>query len=366
VKGPQRDTDLRLAAVRRAMRKQSLGRFLVTSREHVRYLSNFSGSSGWLIIGPRERLLLTDFRYRDQAGEEAPHWSLHLAQAGLPAAVGELATAWDHRRVGYESAHLTVRDFQLLAESDGGSPPPVEWIPTERLVEGIALIKDEGEIGAIAAAAAIADLVYAEVVSLIRPGVTEREIAVEIECRTRRRGGEGTAFPPIVASGLRAALPHAGPTDRRIAEGDMVIIDMGVVVRGYRSDLTRTVAVGSASERLREIYRIVAEAQAAAVDMVHPGIDGVELDAVARRIITEHGYGEAFGHNLGHGVGLRVHEGPSLSWRSTDVLAPGMVVTIEPGIYLPGWGGVRIEDLVVVTRHGRHVLSTAPKDLQVV
>ncbi len=228
-------------------------------------------------------------------------------------------------------------------------------------------IKDAIEIETISRAAELTDRLFSELVDFVRVGVTEREIAAEAEYRARKLGGDGLAFPSIVASGPRAALPHATPTDRAIQPGDMITFDLGVCVDGYASDMTRTVAVQYVTDELRRVYDLVLRAQVAALDAVRPGMNCAELDGIARAIIADAGHAEHFGHSLGHGVGLRVHEAPALSWRATDsTLEPGMIVTIEPGVYLPGWGGVRIEDLVVVTETGRRVLSQSTKDLLIV
>jgi Xaa-Pro aminopeptidase len=270
--------------------------------------------------------------------------------------------------VGFESSFLTVREHNNLRKplENGGAPSDVEWVSTEQLVERLLLVKDSAEIGHITRAAEITDAVFADVLTLVKPGVAERELAAEIEYRARRLGADRMAFPPIVASGPNAALPHAQPGDRRLEHGDMVTFDIGAEKEGYASDMTRTIAVGRAGEQLRNVYDTVLRAQVRAVNAVKPGMPCVDLDRVARAYIEERGYGEAFGHSLGHGVGIRVHDSPSVSWRSEETLAEGMVITIEPGIYLAGWGGVRIEDLVVVTAQGCRVLCSTPKDLCIV
>ena len=362
----------RLTAVRASLAEQSIDRLVVTSRENVRYLSGFSGSSGWAVVGREDAALITDFRYREQAEEQAPGWRIEVVKRGVHRGLREMGREWSGARVGYESAHLTMRDYDQLTNgaledaADAPPPPAVEWVGTNRVVENAMARKDSVEIDAIAEAARITDRVFDELLGVARVGVTERELAAEVEYRSRKLGGEGTAFPPIVASGPRAALPHAEPSDRAIEPGDMVTIDIGVKLDGYASDMTRTIAVGSASERLREIYAVVLDAQTTALDAVRPGIGGSELDAIAREHIDRQGFGEAFGHSLGHGVGLRIHEAPAVGPRSTETLEAGMVVTVEPGIYLPGWGGVRIEDIAVVTDEGRRVLSETTKELIVV
>lgn len=371
---PLLHTERRLSALRHAMAEAEIDQFLVTSRENVRYLSGFSGSSGWLLIGADSRILITDFRYREQAGEESPGWQVKIVSTGLHGAVRDNLAQDSVRRIGYESAHLSVRDFEQLTTTDSVNTPSdttrsnqIEWVSMRDLVERGMAVKDVSEIETIAQAAELTDRVFGELVDFVRVGVTEREIAAEAEYRARKLGGDELAFPPIVASGPRAALPHATPSNRAIQPGDMITFDLGVRVDGYASDMTRTVAVHYVTDELREVYDLVLRAQITALDAVRPGVNCAELDGISRTIIADAGHTEHFGHSLGHGVGLRVHEAPTLSWRATeDALEPGMVVTIEPGVYLPGWGGVRIEDLVVVTETGRRVLSQSTKELLIV
>ena len=355
----------RLERVRHLLEERQLERMLITTPEHVRYLSGFSGSSGWLLIGKDEQILLTDFRYKEQSARQSPDWTLHMVTQGLVAGVRELAAERNGAAIGFESGHLTVREYEHLTATgdDTDTTAPMNLVSTEELLRDVIIVKDEGEISTIAEAAAVTDAVFAEILELIRPGVTEIALAAEVEYRMRLHGAEKAAFPTIVASGPNAALPHATPTDREIQKGDMVTFDLGAQVNGYASDMTRTVSVGEPTEKLREIYGIVLEAQQAGVEAVRPGITGVDLDAVARDIISEYGYGDAFGHSLGHGVGMQVHEGPFVSFRSRDTIAENMIITIEPGIYLPGWGGVRIEDLVAVGPDGARVLSSTTKEL---
>ena len=340
---------------------------MITSREHVFYLSGFSGSSGWLLIDQDRQILLSNFRYRDQANAQSSDWDFHMVQKGLPAAIREMTADWVGNSVALEGDHLTVRELDLLTGPPEGDmaevPQSVRWTPTHDLLRGVTLIKDQGEIDTIARAAAITDRIFDYLVDFIKPGMTERRVSAEIEYQARILGADSTSFPSIVASGPNAALPHATVSEREIAVGDMITIDMGVMVDGYASDMTRTVSVGEPDAKLKNIYGIVAEAQQTALDAVRPGMTGIDLDKVARDIITDAGYGEAFGHSLGHGVGTRVHEAPSLSVRSKDTVQQDMIVTIEPGIYLTGWGGVRIEDLVAVGADGPIVLSHSPKNL---
>jgi len=354
----------RVDRVRALLAEAGLNKFVVSCREHVRYLSGFSGSSGWLIIGPDEQVLLTDFRYQEQASEQSPEWTFHLVRRGLPYGVREVLQDSNGERIGFENTYLTVREYEQLSSNNGDTDAPaVEWVSTDGLLGKLTVLKDDGEIDRIRKAAAITDTVFEELLDLLAPGVRERDVAAEIEYRMRRHGADGTSFPSIVAAGEHGSLPHATPSDREISRGEMVTIDMGAELDGYNSDMTRTVSVGEPSGRMRRIYGIVYDAQMRAVEAVRPGISCVELDGIARSVIDNYGHAEHFGHGLGHGVGIRVHDAPSVSPRGTQDLEEGMVITIEPGIYVPGLGGVRIEDLVVVRHDGAEILSNSSKDL---
>ncbi len=351
----------RLEQLRAKMAEQDLQALVVGSDSNRRWLSGFTGSAGTVVIGREQAWLLVDFRYIEQAGLEAAGF-LSVQVEDVRKQLDSLCREQGIRRAGFESAHVSVCAWEKLREAVAD----VEWVPTLKWVEEARGCKDEAEIALLAKAAAIADDAFAAVLPYIRPGVTEREIALELEFIMRRLGAERVSFPPIVAAGARGAMPHAAPSEKAIAAGDLVTLDFGGVWQGYCSDLTRTVAVGRVDARQREIYELVLQAQQAALAAVAAGKSGREVDAVARDFLTASGYGEAFGHGLGHGIGLDVHEEfPRLSRTWEDQLRPGMVCSVEPGIYLPGWGGVRIEDLVVVTAGGCRVLSQAPKDLQV-
>jgi Xaa-Pro aminopeptidase len=334
----------------------------VTSLANVRYLTGFSGSSALLLVTERDVVLVTDFRYQTQVADEVGE----LARVSIE--TQSLWTGlWRQRPqltgvevLGFESAHLLHRDFQRLLEAGGSW----QWRPTLDVVEGLRERKDADELALIAEAADVATAALARLLPQVRAGMTELQIAGLLEVALRDAGSEGFPFPTIVASGPRAALPHARSSTREIARGDFLLLDFGAVVGGYCADITRTVVVGEASERQREVFGVVREANAQAAAAVRPGMRGRDADAVARRLIAERGYGEAFGHSLGHGIGLEVHEPPWLSQtRGDEPLRSGMVFSVEPGIYLPGWGGVRIEDLVVLEPDGARVLCHAPKQL---
>ena len=335
---------------------------LVTDLINVRYLTGYTGSNGLALIGPDTRVFITDFRYVEQAAEQVDSsFDRRRAPQDLLEAIGQ-ALPGGGLRLGFEEAHLSVREHARLGEL---VPERVELVGVQGVVEGLRAVKEPGEVAAIRAATALADEAFEHLVAGGLVGRTERELAVELEFDMRRRGAERPSFEPIVAAGPHGALPHASPRDVVVRSGDMVVIDWGAQLEGYCSDCTRTVAAGAGTEHGAEIYRLVLDAQLGALDAVAPGAGGREVDAVARQIIEAAGHGEHFGHGLGHGVGLDIHEAPRLAQRSESVLEAGNVVTVEPGVYLPGDLGVRIEDLVVVTDSGREILTSLSKELTV-
>ncbi|MCL6449715.1 MAG: Xaa-Pro peptidase family protein [Acetobacteraceae bacterium] len=348
----------RLAAVRGKLGELSLDAFLVLGAENRRYLSGFTGSAGGLIITPDRAFLATDYRYLEQVQTEAPGFTV-LKWKNRPGEVLAQALGPGPHRLGFEKEILTCGEFERIK----AAAAEVELVPVEGLVENLRAVKDADELGAIREAAALVVSVWERVPALLREGRGEAEAALDLEFELRRAGSEEAPFQIILASGPQAALPHARPGGRRLARGDVVILDVGAVRRGYASDFTRTLVVGPAESRHRELHQIVVQARDAAVAKVAPGVKAAEVDRAAREVIAAAGYGEAFGHGLGHGVGLAVHEAPRLTAESADVLAAGMVVTIEPGLYIPGWGGVRVEDMVLVTPDGCEVLTPLPTDL---
>jgi Xaa-Pro aminopeptidase len=335
---------------------------LVAHGPNLRYLTGFTGSNGMAVVGEGLRRFVTDFRYVEQAAQQVPDFD---REQGPQDFIAALETGWPEGELtlGFEDDHLSVRAHQRLR---GVLPDRISLKPAGGVVEAERAVKEPGEVEKIAAAAALADDVYDWLRSAGLVGRTEREVAVALEHEMRRRGATGPSFPSIVASGPRGALPHASPGDDAIERGTLVTLDMGVVLDGYCSDCTRTWATGELTDELMEIYALTLRAQLAALDAVRPGPTGMEVDAVARDMIAEAGHGEHFGHGLGHGVGVEVHEAPRLARTAKAPLAAGNVVTVEPGVYLPGRGGVRIEDLVVVTEAGRDVLTRTTKDLVVV
>lgn len=351
----------RLAALREALGRADLDGLLVSALPNIRYLTGFSGSNALLLVTALDCVLFTDFRYEAQVADEV----------GAAATVRiEASSLWNGlwpviaattgvERLGFESAHLLHRDFARLLEQGGRW----QWRPTSDLVEALRAVKDAGEISAIRRAVRMAEVALEQTLATLAPGLTETAVAGMLERFLREAGSEAFPFPSIVASGPRSALPHARAGERLLQRGDFVLLDFGAVADGYCSDITRTVVLGPSTADQRTVYDVVREANARASGAVRAGMRGMAADALARDYIDACGYGEAFGHSLGHGIGLEVHEAPRLAKTVDAPLATGMVVTIEPGIYRPGWGGVRIEDDVLLTDAGVEVLTTFPRHL---
>jgi Xaa-Pro aminopeptidase len=342
---------------------RGLDALLVTNLVNVRWLTGFTGSNAAAVIGGELRRFVTDFRYLTQSAEQLDaSWAREIAPDLLAGVAAELP-AEGPLRLGFDDAAMSVRDHRRL---ESLVRDDVELVPAGGAVERLRAIKDAGELARIRAAARLADAALEEVLGRGLAGRTEREVALDLEFTMRRMGAEGVSFPPIVAAAEHGARPHAEPREVEIPRGTLVVVDWGAVLHGYASDCTRTYATGDIDPRDAAVYDVVLAAQEAALDAVRPGPRGRDVDAVAREIIDAAGHAEHFGHGLGHGVGLEVHEGPRLSKQGEDALAPGQVVTVEPGVYVPGAVGVRIEDLVAVTQDGHEVLSGLPKDLRVV
>jgi Xaa-Pro aminopeptidase len=335
---------------------------LVTNLVNVRYLTGFTGSNGVALVGPLHRAFATDFRYVEQAADEVePSFDRLPASPDLLEAAADVLPPGEIR-LGFEEANVTVRDHARLREK---LPERVELVGTQGLVERLRAVKEPAEVAAMRAAAALADEAFEELITQGLIGRTERELATALEFEMRRRGASGASFDPIVAAGAHGALPHASPRDVAVPAGQLVVIDWGAQLDGYCSDCTRTMATGGLTGRGADVYELVLTAQLAALEGISAGASGREVDAIARRTIDAAGYGEYFGHGLGHGVGLEVHEEPRLGQRSDSVLEPGNVATVEPGVYLPGELGVRIEDLVVVSATGCEILTGVSKALTV-
>lgn len=341
------------------MRRQGLDGMIVTGLANVWYLCGYSGSSGLLWLSPKTEVFFTDFRYQEQAKREVKASKKVIIRKTLLDDLLALPGVQKARRIGYESGHLLCSQWERLSQGI----PAKRLVPTAGLVESSRQAKDEGELAKIAKAAAIADRAFSALLKFIKPGMSERAVANQLDFFLKRYGADKPSFDSIVASGPNSALPHAQPGDRKLRRGDFLVLDFGAKHRGYCSDMTRTVCIGKPAARHLEIYGLVQRAQAAGLKAVRPGVRGREADDAARAVIEGAGYGKCFGHGLGHGVGLEVHEGPRLGKTSEDVLRPGHVVTVEPGVYLPGWGGVRIEDLVAVTGVGCRILTRSDNKL---
>jgi Xaa-Pro aminopeptidase len=361
----------RLDRLRASFDRHGLEGLLVSQPESRYYLSGYTGhdlpprdSAGYLLITRDKALLLTDPRTTEQAQNEARAFEVITYNSGArgPQAVAETLGKLRAARVGFESIHLP---YGLWDEVRTDLPSSVELVPVDRVVDELRIIKDADELACLQQAIDVLDRCLAAVLARVEPGLTERQVARMVELYLLEHA-DGPSFPSIVASGPNASVPHAVPSDRRIQEGEVLKIDIGARASGYCSDMTRTVCLGEPRDpRLVELHAIVLEAQERAEQQLRPGMTGREGDSISRDVIGQAGYGEAFLHSLGHGIGLEVHEPPWLSQtRGDEVLRPGMVFSVEPGIYLPGWGGVRIEDLVVMDDDGARVLSHSPKDLR--
>lgn len=332
---------------------------LVTNAVNRRYLTGFTGSSGVVLITAGEAALLTDFRYRDQAPQQAAGFQVVEHGANVYDDVAGLLRKWGVGTLLFEERDVNYATYASISEKLA----PIKLKTSEGAVERLRMIKDDGELAIIQEAADLADRTFSHILQFIKPGVSEADIALELEFYMRSHGATSTSFDTIVASGERSALPHGVASERVIRQGDFVTLDFGAYYRGYVSDITRTVVVGKPSDEQREIYGIVLESQLHALEHLRPGLTGREGDALTRDIITRYGYGEYFGHGTGHGIGMEVHEAPRLSRNEDTILTPGMTVTVEPGIYLPDFGGVRIEDDVVMTDDGIKILTRSPKEL---
>jgi Xaa-Pro aminopeptidase len=340
---------------------------LVLQGENRRYLSGFTGedgqfneSAGALLITPERQILATDSRYESQARIEAHEFEIYRYTEGLASSLPEILRMLRTERLGFESARLSYLHFQKFQEHLKKDALTASLIPTENLVEDLRVKKEPQEIEAIKGSLVISESVFETIVEILSVGTSEKELAWSIEKGLRQSGAESVAFPPIVASGPNAALPHAIPTDRPIGQGEPILFDWGARLNGYCSDISRTIVLGSPDETFKKVYQVVQDAQSMAIEAMKPGVSTQAVDKIARDHITAKGFGEHFGHGLGHGVGLATHEKPNLSPVRPMNLEVGMVTTVEPGIYLPGWGGVRLENMVFVQEDGAVVLNRYP------
>jgi Xaa-Pro aminopeptidase len=350
----------RVAQTRQEMDTRGLPALLVTDRTNVGWLSGFTGSSGFVLLTDRTAVFATDSRYMTQAAYECPGFVLHQLASSAPEEVVAVLLEANAARIAVEADSMTVATHSGLSERLTGQ---AELVATSRLVADLRMAKDPDEVAIVERACAAVDETFEHIRGFIVPGATEREVMLELEWHMRRHHRAEVAFDSIVASGERSALPHGRASERILQPGDLVTLDYGARIEGYCSDITRTVVLGRASPKQREVYDVVVAALARAIEGVRPGAAGAEVDALARDLIREAGYGEFFGHGLGHSLGRDVHDGPGLAPTSKITLAEGMVLTVEPGIYIPEWGGVRVEQDVVVTQGGCRLLTHATTDL---
>lgn len=339
------------------METMNLDAVLIENPQNRRYISGFTGTAGIVLITKEKNIFFTDFRYIQQVKEQCKGFEILEISRTNP--VTNYLKNMNIRNMGFEDDHMSFASYSaynLALEN-------IKFIPLKGLITNIRAVKDSEEIEKIAQASQIADEAFEHILGFIKPGIKEKDVALELEFFMRKKGATGASFDFIVASGYRSSMPHGVASDKVIEEGDFVTLDYGCIYNGYCSDMTRTIVVGKASEEQKKIYKIVLEAQKKVIEVAKAGMTGSELDKVARDIITEAGYGDKFGHGLGHGIGLEVHEMPNVNSLGTNKLQPGMVTSDEPGIYIEGFGGVRIEDLIVITEDGCRVLNKSPKEL---
>ncbi|MDQ3813602.1 MAG: aminopeptidase P family protein [Armatimonadota bacterium] len=357
----------RVEALQRALPGLKCDALVVSNLTNVRYLCGFTGTSGMVVVLKDETHFITDFRYRSQAAQQIPpFFTTVIGEVGLWKKACELLKDKFKRRraarLGFEAEHVSVATFEEITEL----LKPITPVSTKGVVEDLRMRKDADEIKIIRRAVAVADASFEYICGVLKPGMTEIEVADELERAMKARGASGPSFSTIVASGKRSALPHGIASKKKLAKGDLVTIDMGALVDGYCSDMTRTVCLGKPTSRQQEIYELVWQAQTTAATSLRPGLGCVDADSIARKIIEDAGYGDQFGHGLGHAVGLNIHEQPRLSKLGQGNLEPGMVMTCEPGIYIEGWGGVRIEDMIVITEDGAQILTRSPKPREII
>ena len=351
----------RIQKLRQGLDESELDGIFISQPENRRYLSGFDGSAGFLLVTPRDKILATDFRYTAQAKNQARDCEIFATTSAISDWFPKLMAELKIKRLGFEAGHIGFALHRQLCDILNKDKSPLKLIPVEGMVESLRAIKEPEEIELITKAAEIADAAMEYIRDRIQAGMTEKEVAWEIERFMRENGSDTIPFDIIVASGKNSTLPHARPSTKKINKGEPIMIDIGARVEGYSSDLSRTICLGDPDDTFKKLYDIVLGAQLAAVAIIKEGITGAEADNLSRVVIEETGYGEAFGHGLGHGVGLAPHEPPRLGPNSPDKLAEGMVFTIEPGIYLDGWGGVRIEDLVIMEKGKVREISKARK-----
>ncbi len=347
----------RLQRLRERMSELQLPALWITDSYNRAYMTGFTGSSGYVLVTLDRAFLLTDFRYRVQAKTQAGHCEIVEHASNVKLTILEILHELGIQQLAFEQTHLTYQDYldytAQLAD--------IQFIPVKSPIYELRIIKDTEELRIMQEAAHLADAAFSHICTKLQPGISEKAIALELEIFIRQQGGTSTSFDTIVASGERSALPHGVASERKLQKNEFLTLDFGAYLKGYCSDLTRTVMMGQPSDKHRDVYQIVLEAQMNVLDHLKPGMTGAQGDALARDVIEHYGYGDQFGHGTGHGLGMQIHEAPRLSKQDMTILRPGMVVTVEPGIYLPGFGGVRIEDDVLITDTGIQRLTHANK-----
>ncbi|MFC3882877.1 M24 family metallopeptidase [Bacillus songklensis] len=348
----------KLTKLRQAFQHQGIDGMLITSGYNRRYMTNFTGTAGVGLVSEDKAVFITDFRYVEQAGKQIEGFEIVQHKGLIVEEISKQVERLGITKLGFEQQHVTFAEFTSYKTNIRA-----QLVPISDIMEKLRLIKNDSEIKILKEAAKIADAAFEHILGFIRPGVTELDVSNELEFFMRKQGAASSSFDIIVASGYRSALPHGVATNKAIEKGEFVTLDFGAYYKGYCSDITRTVAVGDVTNQLKTIYDVVLQAQLRGMQGIKAGMTGKEADALTRDYITEKGYGEYFGHSTGHGLGMEVHEGPALSMRSDTVLEPGMVVTVEPGIYIANVGGVRIEDDTIVTAEGNESLTYSTKEL---
>jgi len=352
----------RVDLLRNKLFQKEIDGLLVMKPENRKYLSGFSGTAGSLVVTRDQLFLLTDFRYIEQAEQECRQWQVIETKTSLFDSLKTHLQDWKISRLGYEEDFLTHKQFLELSKK----VPDGALFPAAGMVEDLRIIKSRDEITRIIDSARLADEAFTHILDYLKPGCAEIEISLEMEYFMRKGGAKRIPFDIIIASGVRGAMPHGAASDKQLQPGDLVTMDFGCEFNDYCSDITRTVCLGAPTETQEYIYRIVLEAHDAGVNSIRQGVKASEVDQATRSVIEKYHYGENFRHSTGHGVGLIVHENPVISFKEGTILQAGMVITVEPGIYLPGWGGVRIEDMVLVEEKGARLLTNAPRDRLIV
>lgn len=354
----------RLQKLHSGLKEKELDAILIGQLENVRYLSGFTGSAGWLLITSNKAFLAVDFRYQEQAKRETTDFEVIQVKGDITKWFPEMISDLNVKRIGFEADYFPFATYHQLVQTISKNQFNFQLVATSGLVESLRVVKEPEELELILQAAKLTDAAFEYVQATIRPGMTEKELAWELEKFLREKGSESLPFEPIVASGPNSALPHAKPSERSILSGEPLLIDIGARIGGYCSDLSRTLYLGKPDKTFATVYQVVLGAQLAALAMIEANMNGKTADSLARTVIEEAGYGEAFGHGLGHGIGLAAHESPRLAADSSDLLTDGMVFTVEPGVYIPGWGGVRIEDVVVLEKGKPKGIAKAAKGLE--